>query len=183
VLAITLSANSAARADPQNRSIVNLTPPVSLVAGQSLSVDYDILPTIYPIGNGPWTEGFFTFLTLDRFGNIAFTVDFFARSHDLLGSFHTDPFCCSDGIGVSVTVPFTTPTHEPVGTVIMTLTEGTITNINELFVLLGPFIIAPPVPTVPEPSTWAMMLIGFAGLGFAAHRRSRKSVGGFAALA
>jgi hypothetical protein len=34
---------------------------------------------------------------------------------------------------------------------------------------------------VPEPSTWAMMLIGFAGLGFAAHRRSRKSAGAFAA--
>lgn len=26
---------------------------------------------------------------------------------------------------------------------------------------------------VPEPSTWALMLLGFAGLGFAAHRRSR----------
>jgi PEP-CTERM motif len=36
--------------------------------------------------------------------------------------------------------------------------------------------------SVPEPSTWAMMLLGFAGLGFAAHRRSRKSVGAFAAL-
>ena len=28
--------------------------------------------------------------------------------------------------------------------------------------------------TVPEPSTWAMMLIGFAGLGFAGYRRTRK---------
>jgi hypothetical protein len=27
--------------------------------------------------------------------------------------------------------------------------------------------------TVPEPSTWAMMLLGFAGLGFAGHRRAR----------
>ena len=27
---------------------------------------------------------------------------------------------------------------------------------------------------VPEPSTWAMMLVGFVGLGFAAHRRSAK---------
>lgn len=27
---------------------------------------------------------------------------------------------------------------------------------------------------VPEPSTWAMMLIGFAGLGFARYRRARK---------
>jgi hypothetical protein len=30
-------------------------------------------------------------------------------------------------------------------------------------------------PTVPEPSTWAMMLVGFAGLGFVGHR-ARKSV-------
>jgi PEP-CTERM motif len=29
---------------------------------------------------------------------------------------------------------------------------------------------------VPEPSTWAMMLIGFAGLGFAAYRGRRKAV-------
>jgi PEP-CTERM motif len=28
---------------------------------------------------------------------------------------------------------------------------------------------------VPEPSTWAMMLIGFAGLGYASRRASRKS--------
>jgi hypothetical protein len=27
---------------------------------------------------------------------------------------------------------------------------------------------------VPEPSTWAMMLIGFAGLGFAGYRASRR---------
>jgi hypothetical protein len=29
-------------------------------------------------------------------------------------------------------------------------------------------------PTVPEPSTWAMMIIGFAGVGFMAHRRKSK---------
>jgi unsaturated chondroitin disaccharide hydrolase len=29
-------------------------------------------------------------------------------------------------------------------------------------------------PTVPEPSTWAMMLVGFAGLGFAGYRRARE---------
>jgi PEP-CTERM motif len=28
---------------------------------------------------------------------------------------------------------------------------------------------------VPEPSTWAMMLIGFAGLGYASYRRSKKN--------
>jgi hypothetical protein len=34
---------------------------------------------------------------------------------------------------------------------------------------------------VPESSTWAMMLIGFAGLGFVAYRRSKKRTDGFAA--
>jgi hypothetical protein len=33
-----------------------------------------------------------------------------------------------------------------------------------------------PTPGVPEPSTWAMLLLGFAGLGFAGYRASRKSV-------
>ena len=32
------------------------------------------------------------------------------------------------------------------------------------------------VLTVPEPSTWAMMMLGFAGLGFAGYRAARKSV-------
>jgi hypothetical protein len=30
---------------------------------------------------------------------------------------------------------------------------------------------------VPEPSTWAMMLLGFGGVGFMAYRRSRKDQG------
>ncbi len=38
-------------------------------------------------------------------------------------------------------------------------------------------------PVVPEPSTWAMMLIGFAGLGFFGYRASRPRVPGFAASA
>ena len=32
-----------------------------------------------------------------------------------------------------------------------------------------------PIPIVPEPSTWIMVAIGFAGLGYAAYGRSRKS--------
>jgi hypothetical protein len=28
--------------------------------------------------------------------------------------------------------------------------------------------------TIPEPSTWAMMLLGFAGLGYVGFRRTRK---------
>lgn len=33
------------------------------------------------------------------------------------------------------------------------------------------------VSAVPEPSTWAMMMLGFAGVGFIAYRRSRKNNG------
>lgn len=43
----------------------------------------------------------------------------------------------------------------------------------------GTLISDPLVPgssAIPEPSTWAMMLIGFAGLGFAAYRRSLAAV-------
>ena len=31
-------------------------------------------------------------------------------------------------------------------------------------------------PPVPEPSTWAMLLIGFAGLGLAGYRKGRPAV-------
>jgi hypothetical protein len=31
-----------------------------------------------------------------------------------------------------------------------------------------------PIPAVPEPSTWAMMIFGFAGMGFMAYRRKSK---------
>jgi hypothetical protein len=50
---------------------------------------------------------------------------------------------------------------------------GEIVNRFELVIFLpdGLSIAAP----VPEPSTWAMLLIGFAGIGFATYRRSRKS--------
>jgi PEP-CTERM motif len=45
---------------------------------------------------------------------------------------------------------------------------ATITQFNAAFSLRGAII--------PEPSTWAMMALGFAGLGFAAYRRSRSAV-------
>lgn len=51
---------------------------------------------------------------------------------------------------------------------------GTLPNQSED----GIFVTAERVRLVgtPEPSTWAMMLVGFAGLGFAAYRRTRKTV-------
>jgi hypothetical protein len=43
----------------------------------------------------------------------------------------------------------------------------------------GQFVFSPGVfdvtTAVPEPSTWAMMILGFAGVGFMAYRRKSKS--------
>lgn len=36
-------------------------------------------------------------------------------------------------------------------------------------------ISAPPITAIPEPSTWALMILGFAGIGFMAYRRSNQS--------
>jgi PEP-CTERM motif len=46
---------------------------------------------------------------------------------------------------------------------------------NEGFGFTYALAITGAVSAVPEPSTWAMMLIGFAGLGFVAYRRTKKS--------
>jgi PEP-CTERM motif len=44
------------------------------------------------------------------------------------------------------------------------------TNVNNYEEAL---LFAPQTPAVPEPSTWAMMILGFAGLGFMAYRRKQ----------
>jgi hypothetical protein len=51
-------------------------------------------------------------------------------------------------------------------------------NLPNLLGILETAVICddPVTPGVPEPSTWAMMLLGFAGLGFAAYRRQRRIV-------
>ena len=39
----------------------------------------------------------------------------------------------------------------------------------------GTVTVTPVTPGIPEPSTWAMLLLGFAGLGFVGYRRTKKS--------
>ena len=46
--------------------------------------------------------------------------------------------------------------------------DGVAPTFNAAFSLTG--------AVVPEPSTWAMMLLGFAGLGYAAYRKSRSAI-------
>jgi hypothetical protein len=50
--------------------------------------------------------------------------------------------------------------------------DGTLYNPGDLGTLK--------VAAVPEPSTWAMMILGFAGIGFLTYRRKNKAVSSFA---
>ena len=51
----------------------------------------------------------------------------------------------------------------------------------EYYNIQGSAALATSSSAVPEPSTWAMMLLGFAGLGFAGYRRARAGHATFAA--
>jgi hypothetical protein len=50
-------------------------------------------------------------------------------------------------------------------------------NSGAIFETTGLTSPPPPPPVIPEPSTWAMMLLGFAGLGYAGFRTRRPAVG------
>jgi hypothetical protein len=65
----------------------------------------------------------------------------------------------TNNLGTSLVVNFITPIAASGGTDVFSLEEAV--SLNNIVV------------GVPEPSTWAMMLLGFAGLGFAAYRKSR----------
>ena len=54
----------------------------------------------------------------------------------------------------------------------LTLTTGAFVNDN--LNVYGNFQILQMTTAVPEPSTWAMMMLGFAGIGFVAYRRKSK---------
>ena len=56
--------------------------------------------------------------------------------------------------------------------------------INDLGQILGSANPIPPPPpvSIPEPSTWAMMLIRFGGLGFVGYRRQRQKLAGAASV-
>jgi len=68
---------------------------------------------------------------------------------------------------VTTTVTYTGPT----GTLPFTLVYG------EVFGPPAVLNISLPLTAVPEPSTWAMIILGFAGIGFMAYRRKDKQAG------
>jgi hypothetical protein len=63
---------------------------------------------------------------------------------------------------------------EPAMSVPATTTIGTFTIRNDVQLPPdGPK--TPPIPSVPEPSTWVLLILGFAGVGFLTYRRLRSA--------
>jgi PEP-CTERM motif-containing protein len=127
-------------------------------------------------GNALFPDNFY----VTNFGDFALTVNGATGSGPLNSPGTTIGvrfFGSNDPAFAAMTLPFPFPTDFTSSTIIFSTSlagpsaRGSITSFS-----------ATNTPAVPEPATWAMMLLGFAGLGFAACRRSRKSIGGFAAL-
>jgi hypothetical protein len=104
----------------------------------------------------------------------------FSRSYDLAGdpgrSVYNQMSDPTRSIPVSINMPFTytvTPANGGYGQGQAMLGIDPVNHAGYLIDLV-PTTVTVSVPgAVPEPSTWAMMLIGFAGLGFVVRRRKR----------
>jgi len=47
---------------------------------------------------------------------------------------------------------------------------------GDMQIVSGSAFAAPPTPPVPEPATWAMMLLGFGAIGLSMRHRRRKAL-------
>jgi PEP-CTERM motif-containing protein len=85
------------------------------------------------------------------------------------------------GLPASITTPFTYPVHvghdDPQGSYYLQIGGSD----ESIYAIPATLTVSNHVGAVPEPSTWAMLLLGFAGVGFAAYRK--KKTGTFAMAA
>ncbi len=103
----------------------------------------------------------------------------FALDFTTLFSSTTATFALGNGFTTSVSDTVTYPnTPEFIGFVSNTpFTTLTISVPSQQSIVVADFALGSwnGISAVPEPSTWAMMLAGFAGLGFAGYRRKTKN--------
>ena len=92
--------------------------------------------------------------------------------------YNVGPIGSGNPIDAGVTFPFT---DGDTSTFLTDITGANPNNIVDIYTSPGingePAVLANSFainPGVPEPATWAMMLLGFAGLGFAFRRSKRK---------
>ena len=116
------------------------------------------------------TLGSLPTLTFTSYDGVSFSgIGYYVFAH-IPGDWTTEGTSPGDHTNVSVAAGFTTPVFRYSGgvTTVETFTSdypGSVTS-DLTFILIGG-------SPVPEPSAWAMMLIGFGGIGFWRFRRAR----------
>ena len=132
---------------------------------------------MFQLDSNPTPDAFQTFLGADQFSfsNVAGTFG------GTPGIAQTISFGTSFFASLSITAPnlgftqFSSPTLFTGSPSDPTFLTGNFTLINPFFGN-GTLNISPVVAAVPEPSTWAMMILGFCGLGFMAYRRRNNAM-------
>ena len=171
-------------------SVVSSTPsPIARSAGAYSYTAAAETTTFFGAGTpaDPWlsTNTATDSITFFNFGPSisAIGANFFGSN--ISGLFQSGDIALSltDSLGVTTHAIINATTSSFVGFV----SDGTITSLTVEAVQPGTGFLWPTVDNltlaqgltsaVPEPSTWAMMILGFAGVGFMAYRRSRKHQG------
>jgi hypothetical protein len=103
------------------------------------------------------------------------SLTFFDSANSSLGTFFVPVGTIPDGSLSFLGVDFGSDVISRVRITIGNTALGSIEGGGVDLVVLDDFLYGEPVAAVPEPSTWAMMILGFAGIGFMAYRRKSKS--------
>jgi hypothetical protein len=169
-------------------SIAGLT----LALAAPLSVSHAAIVEMIVDTDADVTVGSITFPTLtgDSDAGVLFSLDGFTQANISSISWTLDPSTlavtaldllalqgtpgCSFGQNCSEGTVTVSPTTAQQTFITCSVFEGGESCGREIFPIENIAFVASSAP-VPEPSTWAMMLAGFAGLGWLAHTRGRKT--------
>jgi hypothetical protein len=100
-----------------------------------------------------------------------FTVEVFIAGNWGVGTSTGDVNLTNLDPSYGIVDPFTHVTILGNDYTLLSVSDGNFQGVNPS---LGFDLYGSPVEAVPEPSTWAMMILGFAGVGFMAYRRKSK---------
>jgi hypothetical protein len=152
-------AGSATDPDPDRSGFFNVGPsypsnqPPHPVVLSMQQLDFGVVSILITLA-APVTAFSLNFGTFD-----GYPVDFLINGFTITSSSIADIYQPNGFFGVTDLAPFTT----------VLVSSGT----EALY--LNDVAFGAAVSAIPEPSTWAMMILGFAGIGFLSYRRSRRS--------